>query len=297
MDQMIDFDIFIGIDWSGAKYPIQSKAISLSWCGRGDAPPQLLSGALSRRDIANWILEMSSKNLRMMVGIDCNLGYSSNVVIDQFGSLATAMDLWCEVEALNELDDNFHAEQFWKNTKYKNYFWTTGKQPNWYHQQDLRRITEQQCISSGLGIPECPFKFIGPKQVGKGGFSGMRLAYFLAKELNKKICIWPFQEIESCTDIILTEIYPRLFWNKAGMGNKKVRNISDLNKALSYFKSKPIECQTNLSDHNTDAIITAVGIRDLIQSGYAENYNLFNVPDYILDVVRREGWIFGVDFG
>lgn len=292
---MIDFDIFVGIDWSGAKYPIQSKAISLSWCRKGGTPPQLLSGALSRRDIANWILQISSQNKRVLIGIDCNLGYSSNVIIEQFGEFSTAIDLWQEIEKLSYQDNNFHAEHFWKHDKYKNYFWSSGKQPDWYHPQDLRRITEKQCILSGLGIPESPFKFIGPKQVGKGGLSGMRLAYFLVKELNKKICIWPFQEIQSCTDIILTEIYPRLFWNKAGMGNNKIRNISDLNIALSCFKSKPIECHTNLSDHNTDAIITAVGIRDLIQYRYARNYNLFDTPDYILDIVRREGWIFGVD--
>lgn len=84
MNQMIDFDIFVGIDWSGAKYPIQSEAISVSWCGKGDASPQLLSGALSRRDVANRILQISSQNKRVMIGMDCNLGYSSNVMIEQF---------------------------------------------------------------------------------------------------------------------------------------------------------------------------------------------------------------------
>jgi hypothetical protein len=164
MYQMPKFDMFVGIDWSGAKSSIRSQAISLSWCDKGDSAPELLSGPLSRKDIANWITNMSSKNLKMMIGVDCNLGYSSNVVIEQFGPSATAMDLWHEVERLNQQDDNFHAEQFWKNKKYENYFWVSGKRPDWYHQQDLRRITEQRCISSVLGIPECPFKFIGPKR-------------------------------------------------------------------------------------------------------------------------------------
>ena len=123
----------------------------------------------------------------------------------------------------------------------------------------------------------------------------MRLAHFLVKELNEKICIWPFQEIKASSQIILTEIYPRLFWNKAGLKNKKVRDVNDLNTALHHFKSELIVGQFYLSDHNTDAVITAAGIRDAVQSGYAYSDDLFKIPDYLFDIVRREGWILGVN--
>jgi hypothetical protein len=113
--------------------------------------------------------------------------------------------------------------------------------------------------------------------------------------LGEKISIWPFQEIKSSSQIILTEIYPRLFWNKAGLHNKKVRDVSDLNAALYHFKSKPVLGQSHLNDHNTDAIITAAGMRDVVQSGYARTHHLFNIPDDISDIVGREGWIFGVN--
>lgn len=297
VSDQIDFAMYVGIDWSGAKHPMRTHSISLSWCKKGNEPPQWLDGPLSRKDVADWIIKNATlpSRGRVLIGIDCNLGYSADIITDQFGIHAAASDLWHEVDALNQRDDNFNAELFWKNQKYKKYFWVSGKTPDWYNQRNLRRMTERKCISDGLGVPECPFKFIGPKQVGKGGLSGMRLVKFLSEYLKEKICIWPFQNITDTTQIVIAEIYPRLFWNKTGMRNVKVSDMETLNRALYHFNSRPIHGDYLITDHKSDAAITSVGLRDFIQSRYAKNNLLFDIPDNMLPIVKSEGWIFGVN--
>jgi hypothetical protein len=291
----MNFDVFVGIDWSGAKSSARTHSISLSWCESGDVPPQLLKGPQNRRDISNWIVENALSGKRMFIGIDCNLGYSTNVITRQFGPHASAFDLWEKVDALNKQDQNFNADLFWKNYKYETYFWSSGKKPDWYNQKSLRRLTEQQCMLLGLGIPECPFKFIGPKQVGKGGLCGMRLAKYLSEHFGKKICIWPFQNVTDSTHIVMSEIYPRLFWNKAGLRNIKVTDMDTLNNALNHFHSLPLKGVGMITDHDCDALITAAGLRDYIQSKYAKNNSLFDIPNHILPIIKSEGWIFGVN--
>lgn len=291
----MEFDIFVGIDWSGAKYPLNSHSISLSWCQAGDTVPYYLEGPLSRRDVANWIIDKAANGLRIFIGIDCNLGYSANIIAQQFGQHASASDLWDEVDRLNRQDANFNSNLFWNDQQYKKYFWTYGQKPDWYDQQSLRRLTEKECILQGLGFPECSFKLIGPKQVGKGGLSGMRLVKFLSDTLKDRICIWPFQTAQSVAQIVMCEIYPRLFWNKAGIGNVKVTDIESLNKALHYFGSQPVLQKSSFTDHNSDAMITAAGMRYYIQSDMALHNLFFDIPISILPLVKSEGWIFGVN--
>jgi hypothetical protein len=282
---------FIGIDWSGAEYPEKSGAISISLCKSGDGAPCLVGQSPSRLDVFNFILAEAKKDFISFVGIDCNLGLQMYVAKKMFGADADIFSIWRDVDSVCQDDSNFYARKFWTHKNYSHFFWVEGAKPAWFN-QDLKRQTEHAVSNMNLGNPESPFKLIGPKQVGKGGLSGMRLVFNLKKMLGDKISIWPFEKVSSKTKVVIAEIYPRLFWTTAGVKNQKINDVIILNQALQFFGSKKVSQVTELSDHNTDAIITSVGIRNIIQSNGNRNY--FQVPKQYQEFAKLEGWIFGI---
>lgn len=293
---MKNFDTFIGIDWSGAKAPVHTKAISVARCaGRSNAPPEQIQPSRhiywSRHDIGAWIKNLSQAEERVFIGIDANFGYSAEVVAAQFGPDATAHDLWAAVNKACTGDHNYFAGAYWK--AWPEHFWWEGKQP--VHITLPRRVVENACGEAGLGWPESPFKLIGAKQVGKGGLAVMRMAHDLKQRLGNKICIWPFErDIADTAQIVISEIYPRQFLKRAGFGNKKIRNASDLNNALSYFGTSPIRESQTLSDHNTDALISAAGLRWLCGDRATIPSAISHPSALDQKSSRVEGWIFGV---
>lgn len=292
---MRDFDLYVGIDWSGAKSPIRSKSISLSWCYAGSDCPEFIKNPLSRDDVAYWILDRVNEGKKLFIGIDCNLSYSSQMMDKMMGRDPTPQELWAHINSFGSTDDNLCAESFWLDKKHSQYFWMGGHKPNWYDKSLTNRLTDITCAKSALGVPECPFKLIGPKQVGKAGLSGMRLAHFLLNKLSERISIWPFQESNNCTQIIMAEIYPRLFWRRAGLDNKKITDLDVINNSLEFYNSMPVSKEELLNDHQSDALISAVAIRDFIQSRALDFDAYLNFPHSIKEFVSKEGWIFGLD--
>lgn len=292
---MLNFDQFIGIDWSGALSPVQTKSIAVSSCERGSAAPKLLKPPShkywSRSDVAAFILDLLNTDKRILIGIDANFGYAAEVIEAQFGKGANYRDLWRAVDDGSKGAPNFFAQKYWQS--WPQYFWTEGKRPD--HITLPRRVIENECGKAGLGWPESPFKLIGPKQVGKGGLAAMRLAHYLKETASDKICIWPFEvEIADKAQIVISEIYPRQFLKRSGHGNAKVKTLDDLNIALSYFASKPMSGMAEISDHDTDAIISAAGLRWLCGEGKALTADL-SLPEKLRGQNPLvEGWIFGV---
>lgn len=290
---MKNFDVFVGVDWSGAKSPMRTKSIALAGLHQTSSQIELYDQIRSRTAVFEWILAQINSSYRILVGVDCNFGYAQEVGVQQFGVSYDHRDLWAEVEACNEGKENFFAGGFWQHPKYAKYFWETGKKPVGFSMP--RRLTEVICGEAGMGWPESPFKLIGAKQVGKGGLSGMRLAYHLKKQLGEKVCIWPFeQHLCMSAQIVITEIYPRQFIRRAGLGSKKL-DLKSLNTALEFFKSAPIK-DKNITDHDADAIVSAAGLRYLC--GGKETVPQRLAYPKMLDTKRasREGWIFGVGF-
>jgi len=289
-----NFDRFIGIDWTGAKSPIISKSIAVSECLRGQYAPKLITQKWSRQLVADYIENLLNQNERILIGIDCNFGYASDIIDRQIGQGKTAPDLWAEVEKKCVGTPNFFAGDFCKHEKYASYFWTSGKMPNGL--QMPQRQTEKQCSVQGYGHPESPLKMIGAKQVGKGGLSGMRMAHTLKQKHGDKIAIWPFDDIDICNqaNIVVTEIYPRQFIKRAEFGNKKIRIIDDLNDALKILNAEPLKNQ-KVTDHDTDAIISAVGLRYLCGDDDVPPPALFQPHANQLNL-KQEGWIFGVGY-
>jgi hypothetical protein len=290
-----NFDIYVGVDWSGAKAPLKTNSVALSWCYTGSSKPEYIKEKISRQDVFNWILDISKLGKSMLIGIDCNFSYAHHFTHKQFGKDFRINHLWSEVENLNSQNDNFYAGGIWESQKYKGLFWTEGDKPDWYDENILRRKTEKLCKDLKLGNPECPFKLIGAKQVGKGGLSGMRLAHHLMHQIGDHLSIWPFNADLERASIVMAEIYPRLFLNYCGFGNKKIREMNDLNLALMSLNSEIIQSRETLNDHVSDAIVSAAGLRFFVEKLAPSISDAFHIEDEYKDIARNEGWIFGVN--
>ena len=291
---MIPFDEFIAIDWSGSKALFTpsitvAKAVSNKLSVSLVSPPK---NQWSRTDVAEWIINHAAYSKRLLIGIDSNFGYAASTVHKRLPNLQTANELWALIDSICSQETNFYAQAFWQDSLFCNDFWTAGKKPP--HFPEKRRQTELSCINEQLGFPETPFKLIGAKQVGKGGLAAMRMAHFLKERLQEKIAFWPFDSPEHCNqaNIVVTEIYPRLFLKKANHGLSKVREIKKLKELLSFFEAISPSL-SSINDHQADALISAASMRHLMH----KNSNFLNLEKCSAPFrkqLRIEGWILGV---
>lgn len=195
------------------------------------------------------------------------------------GSGLPATELWADVEKRCKSDADLLGSRYVEGDSR---FWSKGQRPaDW---KGVMRPTELACVAAKLGNPQTPFQLIGAKQVGKGALAGMRLLH----RLQARAAIWPFTATEGRP--VLVEIYPRLFLRRAGFGSGKVRSWSDLAAVLAALGSDAPEAEIRPpSDHDTDALVSAAGLRAL-----ADQAALWDAPRDDIEAMRRDGWIFGV---
>lgn len=298
----IDYRCFIAIDWSGAKPP-NVKGISVALCLKGDEAPDLIpppnGKSWSRFDAFEFLKDRAEKE-NCIIGIDCAFSLPFERSGKYFKDDSPhVFDLWALIDQICEEQENgstlkshdFYAACFWRADLYAQDFWETGKRPADFKGSEPHRETELITREQGVGAPESPYKLIGAKQVGKGGMAGMRMMHCLKEEINDKIGFWPFEELGSKTSMMM-EIYPRLFIKQAGFGNLKLRTMQDLNKALVGLGSKEIDGSFhNLTDHDTDALISAAGLRNV----YQREKQLFTRENLSKRAKSYEGWIIGVE--
>lgn len=285
------FNKFIAIDWSGsaARY---SSGISVACYDVIKDNLCLMKPSRqmkwSRDDVSDWIINLCNSNDKIFIGIDANLGYEQTTAQKFIGEKKDIFALWQKIDEVCRDTANFYAEAIWHDKRYKDIYWVSGKTPN--NIALKQRATEIACRESGYGNPESPFKLIGAKQVGRGGLAAMRMAHHLHQTLGKKIAFWPFAtKTESLNaQIVMTEIYPRLFIKKVGLGSAKIRTYNQLELALKEYTPKGIT-QANLSDHDTDALISAIGLAH-ISNDNPDILDISNLPT----CSKIEGWIFDV---
>lgn len=297
-DKMPNFERFLAIDWSGAKAPRSGGKIAVASCSSATAECELLAGPWSRSEIADMIgriVRKSARNpdRRSLIGIDCNFGYARSIGVSQFGKDFSYKKLWPAVERICEQERDFYASEFWTHEDYSPFFWTAGPQPG--NLTLAKRLTEHACQAQGYGAPESPFKLLGPKQVGKGGLAGMRMAQYLKNRYEHQIAFWPYErELAQSAPIVITEIYPRLFIRKAGLGGAKISQRAPLKQALDVYKTNMPSLGRDFSDHQSDALISAAGLRAICGPGPFLPDDI-SFPSALDDIhARSEGWIFGV---
>ncbi len=126
---------------------------------------------------------------------------------------------------------------------------------------------------------------IGAAQVAKASFSGMRLLH----RLDGKVAIFPMDPLPQRGSAVV-EIYTRIYLRRAGMTGTKLRTRADLNRALLGLGSRQTRLSFEPNDHQTDALVTAAGMRALART----ESQAFQPEGLTPEIARTEGWTFGV---
>ena len=88
----------------------------------------------------------------------------------------------------------------------------------------------------------------------------------------------------------IVEIYTRIYLRRAGLTGTKLRTRADLNLALKGLGSAPGRLRFEPNDHQTDALVTAAGMRALA----ATEPHAFAPDGLTPALARTEGWTFGI---
>jgi hypothetical protein len=284
------FDAFVAIDWSGAagKY----RGIAVAACRRGRSAPQLVQPKKgtrwTRREIADWLVAQLNTSQRLLIGLDFGFGLPFEPEVGYLGGKGPDIDdifsLWAHIETKSCGADDFGCKRFVTDSDYASLFWSLGNKPQ--HWIERKRRTEHACAEATKTYPDTLYKLLGSKQVGKASLTGMRVLHHVRSLSAGRVAIWPFEKVRTSA---MVEIYPTMFRKRAA---GKVAKIApaDLNRALKELGSQPItRVGSELSDHETDALLSAAGLRLLASAPEAWSH-----PELATSQVQREGWIFGV---
>jgi hypothetical protein len=88
----------------------------------------------------------------------------------------------------------------------------------------------------------------------------------------------------------VVEIYTRIYLRRAGMTGTKLRSRAALNLALEGLESPPTRLRFEPNDHQTDALVTAAGMRQLART----EPRAFDPVGLTPRIAESEGWTFGV---
>ena len=288
-----DFTHFVGIDWSGAKgtsHPGLAVAVA-DISGQVQTVPPDFDASVpgkkhwSRMGLAQWIRGGCGlpESAKILIGIDSAFALPWVDHGHYFPAHAGDMDavaMWDHIDALCCGDADYYAGGF--VTAYRDHVHLTKGGKGRHYERRLR-VAEHICIREKYGPCESVYHLIGPSQVGMSAFSVQRMLADLYDVGH--IAVWPFHTYTQ-QRIVLVEIYAALFAAYAGHRGK-FRCVDDLRSALSNLGCKTRE--TDISEHQADAVITAAGLREL-----AHRAKYWNPADLSDTVRRTEGWIFGI---
>lgn len=280
----MNFARFVALDWSGAR---RANGIAVAVCKPGRGSPLLISPPDGRRwsrlQALDWVSAQVRRE-RTLVGFDFAFSLPFGRARRYFDQAdPSVLDLWSLIDGVGGEAADLWGGDFALDPRFTADFWRSGARPAGY--VEPHRATEEACRKAGLGAPESPYKLIGAKQVGLGALSGMRVLH----RLQAAAAVWPFADRSGRS--VLVEIYPRLFIRQAGAGNRKVRDWGDLAAVLHALGSDAPRAGglPPPSDHDTDALVAAAGLRALAEDG-----RVWDAPRHDSEALRREGWIFGV---
>lgn len=278
------FDSFVAIDWSGAKGR-RHKGIAIAEA-RGEAPPRLIrpKHVWSREEVLDWLLKRAVAE-RTLFGFDFSF---APPLIERGEYLpgepdvpATAREFWAYVDSRCN-DEDLGAASFLEQAHRKHFYFGIAdgvKAPFMRFRQ-----CDQALNAQGGRKTASAYDAIGAAQVAKASFSGMRLL----RRLDAKVAIWPMDLLPDNGSAVV-EIYTRIYLRRAGLSGRKLRSRAELNQALIGLGSPPARLRFEPNDHQTDALVTAAGMRAL-----AADPSAFAPAGLTPHIARCEGWTFGV---
>ena len=279
------FASFVAIDWSGAKGK-RHKGIAIAEA-RGDAPPRLVRPGYiwSREEVLKWLLRRAAKEPTLF-GFDFSFAppfiERGEYLPGETGVPNTAREFWAYVES-RSFDEDLGAASFLELAHRPHFYFgiADGVKADFMR----FRLCDQQLNRQGGRKTASAFDAIGAAQVAKASFAGMRLLH----RIDGKVAIFPMDPVPEHGSAVV-EIYTRIYLRRAGMPGSKLRTREALNAALEGLGSKPVRLRFEPNDHQTDALVTAAGMRQLALT----EPRAFAPEGLTRQIARTEGWTFGI---
>ncbi len=282
---MTSFARFAAIDWSGAKGR-KHKGIAVALCEQGATAPFLVrpGHVWSRTEVLHWLLETAGE-APTLYGFDFSfappIAERGEYLPGEPGVPATAREFWAYVDGRCE-DEDLGAASFLEHTHRRHFYFgiADGVKAEFVR---FRRCDASLNAQGGRKTASA-YDAIGAAQVAKASFSGMRLL----RRIDGKVAVWPMDPLPSKGSAVV-EIYTRIYLRRAGLPGTKLRSAAELDAALEALGSAPARLPFQPDDHQTDALVTAAGMRAL-----AADPRAFAPRDLTPELARTEGWTFGV---
>jgi len=279
------FESYVAIDWSGAKGR-RHKGIAIAEA-REDAAPRLIrpSHIWSREEVLKWLLKRVAEEPTLF-GFDFSFAppivERGEYLLGEPAVPKTAREFWAYVDATSG-DEDLGAASFLEIAHRRHFYFgiADGVKADFvrFRQCDARLNAQ------GGRKTASAYDAIGAAQVAKASFSGMRLLH----RLDGKVAIWPMDPLPQRGSAVV-EIYTRIYLRRAGMSGVKLRSRAALNLALEGLGSPPVRLRFEPNDHQTDALVTAAGMRALA----LHEPRAFDPKGLTPEIARSEGWTFGV---
>lgn len=281
---MSRFAATVAIDWSGAKGK-RHKGIAVAEARGSDGPHLVRPGHVwSRAEVLDWLLERA-KVEPILFGFDFSFAppfaERGCYLPGEAGIPDQARSFWAYVDRRSH-DEDLGAASFLEEVHRRHFYFGAADGVKADFMQF--RQCEHAFNATGGGKASTVFDAIGAAQVAKASFSGMRLL----NRLQGKVAVWPFDSVPAEGSLVV-EIYSRAAIRAAGLPGKKIRSMGELNVALRKLGSPPVELDCRLTDHQSDALVTAAGMR-----AHLGNPLAFSPHGLTLELARTEGWTFGI---
>jgi hypothetical protein len=279
------FTSYVAIDWSGAKGR-RHKGIAIAEA-RGAAAPRLVRAGhiWSREEVLKWLLRRAAKEPTLF-GFDFSFAppivERGEYLIGEPDVPNTAREFWAYVES-RSFDEDLGAASFLEIAHRPHFYFgiADGVKADFvrFRQCDARLNAQ------GGRKTASAYDAIGAAQVAKASFAGMRFLH----RLDGKVAIWPMDPLPEHGSAVV-EIYTRIYLRRAGLTGVKLRSREDLNRALKGLDSPPARLRFEPNEHQTDALVTAAGMRALA----LQEPRAFTPEGLTPEIARSEGWTFGV---
>ena len=238
----------------------------------------------SRAEVLDWLIARADTE-PTLVGFDFSFAppyiERGAYLPGETGVPDEARAFWAYVDAACD-DEDLGAASFLEQVHRRHFYFgiADGIKANFVH----FRHCDAALNAAGGRKTASAYDAIGAAQVAKASFAGMRLLHRIAG----RVAIWPIDDLPAKGSAVV-EIYTRIYIRNAGLSGKKIRSAAELDHALLALGSPPARLGFEPSDHQTDALITAAGMRAHINHPLA-----FAPPGLTPRIARTEGWTFGV---
>ena len=279
------FNSFVAIDWSGAKGR-KHKGIAIAEAG-GEAAPRLVRPRhlWSRQEVLDWLVERATTEPTLF-GFDFSFAppivERGEYLLGEPGVPRTAREFWAYVDTRCD-DEDLGAASFLEVAHRRHFYFGIA---DGVKAEFVRfRQCDARLNAQGGRKTASAYDAIGAAQVAKASFAGMRLLH----HLDGKVAIWPVDPLPEHGSAVV-EIYTRIYLRRAGLTGVKLRKRADLNRALKGLGSPPARLRFEPNDHQTDALVTAAGMRQLAMT----EPRAFDPEGLTPEIAQSEGWTFGV---